>query len=338
MKKLFVTLLIGYNFLMMAQVATEKPDFKNDEYSKKFVERTDFKFGMELVRLDKNNKEILIRKLEYPLKVVRQEWNEKWQTNICTYAGRITFPLDIYNPQKKELAINSSKVRSAKINYTLSVSPFQKKEDTYTCQLIYMTEIMNISFKKVNGVKYPNETAGNHSMNPIKIKVGEKVKINLEDALSTLWGIEDTVAGTSVTFEAEEDYNKYFNDYLIISLESEGETSKNLNAENIKKMQENTYRASKRSANRDNVVATLTAIIADAQNYYWNTKRKKSFVGWKLPDVYKNMEVGQFSVEITKESVKVTGIGKETGNDGVNPVKVIMVAVPEKISSTSVLN
>ncbi len=222
MKTILIFILGLFNCIAIAQFSKAIPDFKNSAESKRFVERTDFKFGMELVRLDKNNKEILMRKLEYPLRFFKKEWNEKWQTNFSNYVGRITIPLEIYNPAKKEAAPKSAKVKGSQINYTLSVTPMQKRGDIYTCQLMYMVAINNISFKEFNGEKYPNETAENQSMNPIDIKVGEKVKIDLEGSFSTIWGIEDSVDGKPVTFNAKEDYHNYFNDYLIISLESEG--------------------------------------------------------------------------------------------------------------------
>lgn len=221
--KFFFTIFILFLQSMIYSLTIN--DNKTEEDStKRILERKNFKFGMELVRTDKANKEILVRKLEYPLKFIKQEWNEKFKIMVSNYTGRIVVPLEIYNPEKKDLAEQSAKVKRAYINYVLSIFPLELKDDVFTCQLFYMVDIFNITFKEFDGKKFSNENAGNQGARPIKIKLGEKVKIDLEGAYSTIWGIEDTIDGAPVTFRANEDYNNYFNDYMIISLESEGST------------------------------------------------------------------------------------------------------------------
>lgn len=282
--------------------------------------KTNLKLGMELLRMNAQSDKIILQKNDYPLLSINKFWGEKTELKTTAYSGSINLPLKIYNPGKIT-AFENSKFAVRNQSFVITLIPISKEGNDYLFDVL-----INIGI-------------GHGSMSyekRIKIEANNKAKLELQPSHMTA---EDIVDGERFALNLDEDYNAFVKDYLIISFESEGETSINLNAEIIKKMQENAYQSSKRSANRDNVVATITAIVADAQKYYWETNKKKnSFMGWKLPDTYKNLEIGTFSVEVYKESVKVTGIGKETGNDSVNPIKVIMIAVPEKISSTSILN
>jgi len=75
-------------------------------------------------------------------------------------------------------------------------------------------------------------------------------------------------------------------------------------------------------SNREQLISDLNYLSADAQTYYKKQAEygggNESFVGWDIPDFYKNYEGGKIKAEIESNGnqVEITAIGTEIGMNG----------------------
>lgn len=104
----------------------------------------------------------------------------------------------------------------------------------------------------------------------------------------------------------------------------------------------NIFSASATSTNRDNVVADLVAIASIAREYYTKPRSLagggNSFTGFSVPMPLRSTTNGTYTATVRAQSVRLTGTGKEKGNNGTSAVRVIMTVTPAGITSTSIRN
>jgi len=70
---------------------------------------------------------------------------------------------------------------------------------------------------------------------------------------------------------------------------------------------------------RDQTISTLYDIGMNAQNYFKKNHDQtgnNSFLGWRLPDYYKNTEAATFSAVVQFDRVNLCASGKQTGING----------------------
>lgn len=178
-----------------------------------------FKLGLELLRTDKQNQEIFLRKSEYPLQLSSKEIFVKNDFQFSVYDGEISFPLEIYNPNKKVFLEKSKKLKEVKSRYVLEVIPINRNDDTYTFKLTIMGFFLKFGYHMYKGQKYENNL-GVGFQREINLRVGEKIKLDIE-LTKFPWKIDDIIDGKKIIFDSAKDYYNYFNDYLILSLESD---------------------------------------------------------------------------------------------------------------------
>lgn len=231
MKKTVLILIVLLNIYLIAQ-NTKTDSYTNDSEKsivsmmRKF-ERTaiqnklikpKLKFGLELLRTDKQNQKIFIRKSEYPLEESKRDIYTKYNFNLSIYEGTINIPLEIYNPKKQDIAEKSKKVDEANFKYHLEIIPINKEGDVYTLKLMIVCSEKNVGHFYYKGEKYMSDKAIGFEKT-IDLKLGEKIKLDLE-LTRDRWQIEDVVDHKKVVFDSMQDYYKYFNDYLILSLDN----------------------------------------------------------------------------------------------------------------------
>ncbi len=108
----------------------------------------------------------------------------------------------------------------------------------------------------------------------------------------------------------------------------------------------NVFTASSVQANRDAVISDCTTLGSMAQQYY----RKPVALGgggnafntsggaasnWALPATLDTTGNGTYSINITAaNSLTITGVGTETGDNGTAPVNVSVVVSPTNMTTT----
>jgi len=95
-------------------------------------------------------------------------------------------------------------------------------------------------------------------------------------------------------------------------------------------------------ANRDAVVEDLKNLASIAQQYYHKPTAlgggENTFNGWNIPSNIVSTGNGEYSSNVSSESVTLIGIGNEIGKDGLNKVKVTMVVRGDRVISTTFNN
>lgn len=178
--------------------------------------------GLELLRTDKQNQQIFLKKSEYPLGFIKTNLFKPSNFKLSIYEGIISVPIQIYNPEKRDLSLKSKKVQDAESEYRLEIIPINKKDNTYTFSINIGTSFKKISFVTFNNKRSETKQFGEaYGPKQVELKVGEKLKLTAGDYRAYQWGIEDVIDGKNITFESNKDYYNYFNDYLILSLESD---------------------------------------------------------------------------------------------------------------------
>lgn len=234
MKKIIIFLIVLTNLLLLAQSDKKTKPSSVEEairsvYGK--LEKTALKnnvvkpklnLGLELLRTDKQNQQIFIKKSEYPLGFLKTTLFKPSNFKLSIYEGIISVPIQIYNPEKKEMSLKSKKVHDAESEYRLEIIPVDKQNNTYTLMITISSSFRKISFvaagKKRSETNQFEESYGHKKIN---LTVGEKIKITTGDYRAYQWGIEDIIDGKKIIFDSTKDYYDYFNDYLILSLESD---------------------------------------------------------------------------------------------------------------------
>lgn len=98
--------------------------------------------------------------------------------------------------------------------------------------------------------------------------------------------------------------------------------------------------SSAQSANRDQVIADLNNLGAQAQAYYRKPTAMggggNSFAGWTIPPAIDTTGNGTYAISGTPNATAVTivGTGNEVGNDGSAKVKATAVVTTSGISVT----
>jgi len=104
----------------------------------------------------------------------------------------------------------------------------------------------------------------------------------------------------------------------------------------------NVFTASASAANRDAVIADMTNLAAMSQQYYRKPTALggggNTFTGWTIPLQLQSNANGSYSATVAAQSVTLSGIGNEVGNDGSDSVRVTMVVGPNEITSTTIVN
>lgn len=187
------------------------------------VIRPQLNLGLELLRTDKQNQQIFIKKSEYPLDFLKTTLFKPSNFKLSIYEGIVTSPVQIYNPEKKELSSKSKKMQEVESEYRLEIIPVDKKGDTYTLMIKIARSFRNISFVMAGDKRSETKQFGEaYGHKKIELKVGEKIKITTADYRAQYqWGIEDIIDGKKIIFDSNKDYYNYINDYLILSLESD---------------------------------------------------------------------------------------------------------------------
>lgn len=103
----------------------------------------------------------------------------------------------------------------------------------------------------------------------------------------------------------------------------------------------NLFNANAVSANRDGIIADLTNLGANAQQYYRKPTSMGgggySFINWLTPTGLDSTPNGSYrnpAPVVTATSVTITGVGNETGKDGATKVEVIAVVSANSTSTT----
>ncbi len=88
----------------------------------------------------------------------------------------------------------------------------------------------------------------------------------------------------------------------------------------------NIFNNYKSTTNRDAIVGDLNNLGSHARKYFIETRSlgggDQSFTGWTIPTGLSSNDNGSYSSSVTSNLVTLVGIGKQLGNDGINPVKV----------------
>ena len=189
-------------------------DFKYYENSIKAIEgsvrdsklgKTDLKIVFEYVRTDKLEKKILNQKIFGPLvnsnlAVTSKEFYD-FPLNI--YKGHMELPLEVYGKQAKELIPYIEKWKIKNFEYDVVVIPMDKKDNIFSFHVYFPQSRY-----------YPGDR---FYMKDIKMRLGEKVKIELESDMCALVGRKD---GSEFSIGIDES-SKYIKEYYLLSLESD---------------------------------------------------------------------------------------------------------------------
>ncbi len=236
MKKLIIFLIVMASVFAYAQTEKKPARRSVEEVTRSLygkLEKTalannvikpKLNLGLELLRTDKQNQEIFIKKSEYPLGFLKTTLFKPSNFKLSIYEGIISIPVQIYNSEKKELSLKSNKLKEAESEYRLEIIPVDKHDNTYTLMVKISSSFTNISFTTAGNERFETKSKSfgeAYGHKKIELKVGEKIKITAGDYRAYQWGIEDVIDGKKVIFDSNKDYYNYFNDYLILSLESD---------------------------------------------------------------------------------------------------------------------
>jgi hypothetical protein len=217
------------------------------------VDKTNLKFGLEILRVNDKKEEILLRKYQFPLPDIKDDlvkMNYIKEININAYAGLFSIPIQTLNQSKEFLATLNDNQKESSVLYGIIAVPLKKEGSIYTISITLVTDIKifgEIAHSCHVGIK-------------TKIPVGEKVKIAIgttqflirpglnhitgtKDTLSMLeraiafpitehaesiysdeknnWTISRTINGQIIKFSNRDEYFTGLKDYLVLSLESD---------------------------------------------------------------------------------------------------------------------
>ncbi len=208
---------ISENIVIEFYRKLEKEAIKNN------VVKPKLKLGLEILRTDKMEKEIWLKKSEYPLGLLKTTLFDPKNFKLSIYSGKITIPIQIYSPYKKTLAEKSSKMEKMKLNYTVELIPIKKEGDVYTFHSSIGFEYRDFYPETFCGKPYKVSTGGWGFLGSkeIKMKIGEKIKLETSKYNNFSWTVSDMIDGKKITFDSQKDYFDYFNDYIILYLESD---------------------------------------------------------------------------------------------------------------------
>ena len=207
------------------------------------LEKLNLKFGLELLRTDDKNQEIILRKNEYPIPDIK---NDLFQSklvndvNINMYAGLIEIPITTMDLTKEFISTLSDKQMESIYTYGLIVIPIKRDGNEYTLRLSFLTAVKILGINSIISFREQN----------INMRIGEKIKIDIDPSKigqhvkidsqenpslhgmygyanafssdsSGNWTIFPTINGQVVKFSSHDDFFKDKKDYLILSFESD---------------------------------------------------------------------------------------------------------------------
>ncbi|MCP4971383.1 MAG: hypothetical protein GY932_12430 [Arcobacter sp.] len=172
------------------------------------IENNKFRLGLEFVQSDKNNENILLRQLEYPLEsaMVLADEDNGVPINLpaSIYKGEFRFPFVIMNNKKAEQYKNDELVKKfLKSNYNIFVVPIKYNNNELTVDVF-------IGYGKIWGF-FPNLIKKR-----LTIEKGKKIKLKIPD-LKKIY--KANANKTNYEIDTYEDYEKYVNEYIVISFE-----------------------------------------------------------------------------------------------------------------------
>lgn len=187
------------------------------------VNKPKLKLGIEFIRTEKSTQRILIKKSEYPLTDMKTTLFDPKNFKLSFYEGKISIPLEFYSNDKKDLALKSKKIQNAKITIELMVVPINKIGSKYVFFARTGESYENFDHFSHDGKKSSSNYIGMMvSKNEIALNLGESIKLDINTFSFEEWYVEDNIEGQKVRFESKKDYFDCFDDYLILTLESEG--------------------------------------------------------------------------------------------------------------------
>jgi len=189
------------NVIDIRQTILVKDDILKYSESAK-VNQPGLKLSLEYVMTNKNNDEILTRKMDYPMQAGTMISTEKEiiQLNKTIYKGTISVPFEIFN-KEKEILFKRSTISKELKNYHVYVMPIEKVNNRYSFQILVINNI--------------RETGSFRSQN-IVLAPGEKYKIILKNGDVVF---KETIEGERLTISTKEDYEPFVNDFLLIGFE-----------------------------------------------------------------------------------------------------------------------
>ncbi len=143
---------------------------------------------------------------------------------LSFYEGKISIPLEIYSSDKKEIALLSKKIQNTKVTIEIMVIPINKIGSKYVFYSQTGELYEDFDYYSPRGKKSTSKFLGLMiTKNELELKVGESIKIDLSNFSDfEQWFVEDEIDGKKIKFESKKDYFDCFEDYLILTLESEG--------------------------------------------------------------------------------------------------------------------
>ena len=222
------------------------------EAVKNKVNKTNLKFGLEILRANEKKDEILLRKYQFPLPDIKDDLvklNYIKEININAYAGLFSIPIQKLNQPEEFFATLKDNQKESAVFYGIILVPQNKEGNVYTFKLTLVTD-----------VKLCGEIAHtNHRGIELKIPIGGKVKIaigptqflvrpelnyisGMKDTLTLLrlgsafpitvhaesisshndnWFVWRNINGKEIRFGSDNDFFKGTKDYLILSFEDD---------------------------------------------------------------------------------------------------------------------
>lgn len=233
MKKIIILLIVLTSLFSVAQTEKKTKHRSVEEVVRSLygklektalennVVKPKLNLGMELLRTDKKGQQIWLKKSEYPLGFKTTKLFNPNNFKLSIYEGKIIIPLQIYNPSQKDLALKSKKIQDTQITYVLEIIPIDKKGSTYTLNVSVINIFEDFSYYTPEGKRINSNSSGFEYSKKIELTIGEKVKLDTDNFHSFKWYVEDIIDGQKIVFNSNKDYYDFFNDYLILSLESD---------------------------------------------------------------------------------------------------------------------
>jgi hypothetical protein len=213
---------------------------KINHYGKK-----NLKFGLEILRVKDDVKEIISQKYDYPLPDIKKELEESGlidSTDVDIYAGLFSIPINTLSTKAEFVSSMPDELKESFYSQGLLIIPGKFENNSYSVRLCFMTGI------KIYGTAYITLFRNQD----IQLKVGEKIKIDIDPAkigkqisidannksskpaLKGMfgifnssssddkgWSLYPSVNGHNFKFTSDDEFFRGIKDYLILSLESD---------------------------------------------------------------------------------------------------------------------
>ena len=99
----------------------------------------------------------------------------------------------------------------------------------------------------------------------------------------------------------------------------------------------------KAEQSRENISNELKILSVEAQKHYKRPTRLggggNSFKNWIIPDSLTETANGSYSYELREQNkINLIGMGKITGNDRINPVRLELTVLPSNVMEIEIVN